>query len=84
MATSKSFGYLLIDLKPDTPNDKRLWSNVFEQTNKVPAAEQPYFYFSEQKASGSPEELTEVDPTSHLNFRNSEHCQPHPLADLKT
>ena len=25
MATSKPFGYLLIDLKPDTPNDKRLW-----------------------------------------------------------
>ena len=24
-ATSKPFGYLLIDLKPDTPNDKRLW-----------------------------------------------------------
>ena len=25
MATSKPFGYLLIDLKPDTLNDKRLW-----------------------------------------------------------
>ena len=24
MATSKAFGYLLIDLKPDSPNDKRL------------------------------------------------------------
>ena len=35
MATSKAFGYLLIDLKPDTPNDKRLWPNVFEQTSTV-------------------------------------------------
>ena len=52
MATSKPFGYLLIDLKPDTPNDKHLWPNVFEQTNKVPTTEQPYFYYSEQKAGG--------------------------------
>ena len=80
MATSKPFGYLLIDLKPDTPNDKRLWPNVFEQTNKAPTTEQPYFYYSEQKAGGSPEEQTE--PKSHPNFRNPE--QPHPLADLKT
>ena len=78
MATSKPFGYLLIDLKPDTSNDKRLWPNVFQQTNKLPTAEQPYFYYSEQKAS--PEEQT--DPRSLLNFRNPE--QPHPLADLKT
>ena len=78
MATSKPFGYLLIDLKPDTLNDKRLWPNVFQQTNKLPTAELPYFYYSEQKAS--PEEQT--DPRSHLNFRNPE--QPHPLADLKT
>ena len=78
MATSKPFGYLLIDLKPDTSNDKRLWPNVFLQTNKLPTAEQPYFYYSEQKAS--PEEQT--DPRSHLNFRDPE--QPHPLADLKT
>ena len=75
MATSKPFGYLLIDLKPDTPNDKRLWPNVFEQTNKAPTTEQPYFYYSEQKAGGSSEEQT--DPRSHLNFRN-------PLMDLKT
>ena len=79
MATSKAFGYLLIDLKPDTPNDKRLWPNVFEQTNKAPTTEQPYFYYSEQKAGGSSEEQTE--PKSHLNFRNPE--QPHPLAGLK-
>ena len=84
MAASKSFGYLLIDLKPDTPNDKRLWPNVFEQTNKVPTAEQPYFYHSEQKASGSPKEQTVVDPRSHINFRKSEHCQPQPLTHLKT
>ena len=84
MATFKPFGYLLIDLKPDTPNDKRLWLNVFEQTNKVPTAEQPYFYYSEQKAGASPEEQTVVNPRSHLNFRNLELCQPHPLADLKT
>ena len=77
MATSKSFGYLFIDLKPDTPNDKRLWPNVFQQTNKLPTAEQPYFYYSEQKAGGRSEEQTEVEPRSHLNFRN-------PLADLKT
>ena len=76
MATSKSFGYLFIDLKPDTPNDKRLWPNVFQQTNKLPTAEQPYFYYSEQKAGGRSEEQTEVEPRSHLNFRN-------PLADLK-
>ena len=80
MATSKPFGYLLIDLKPDTPNDKRLWPNVFEQTNNKPTTEQPYFYYSEQKAGGSSEEQT--DPRSHLNFRNPE--QPHPLMDLKT
>ena len=78
MATSKPFDYILIDLKPDTSNDKRLWPNVFQQTNKLPTAEQPYFYYLEQKAS--PEEQT--DPRSHLNFRNPE--QPHPLADLKT
>ena len=72
MATSKPFGYLLIDLKPDTPNDKRLWPNVFEQTNKAPTTEQPYFYYSEQKAS--PEEQT--DPRSHLNFRNPEQPTP--------
>ena len=77
MATSKASGYLLINLKPDTPNDKRLWPNVFQQTNKLPTAEQPYFNYSEQKAS--PKEQT--DPRSHLNFRNPE--QPHPLADLK-
>ena len=82
MATSKPFDYLLIDLKPDTPNDKRLWPNVFEQTSKVPTAEQPYFYYSEQKAGGRSEEQTVVDPRSHLNFRNPE--PPHPLADLKT
>ena len=70
MGTAKPFGYLLIDLKPDTPNDKRLWPNVFEQTNKVPTTEQPYFYYSEQKAGGSSEEQT--DPRSHLNFRNPE------------
>ena len=34
MATSNFYGYLAIDLKPDTPNDKRLWPNVFEQTSK--------------------------------------------------
>ena len=79
LATSKRFGYFLIDLKPDTPNDKRLWPNVFEQTNKVPVAEQPYFYYSEHKAGGSSEEQIVVDPRSHLNFRNPEHCQPHPL-----
>ena len=79
-ATSKPFGYLLIDLKPDTLNDKRLWPNVFQQTNKLPTAEQPYFYYSEQKAGGSSEEQTE--PRSHLNFRNPEPA--HPLVDLKT
>ena len=78
MATSKAFGYLLIDLKPDTPNDKRLWPNVFQQTNKAPTTEKPYFYYSEQKAS--PEEQT--DPRSHLNFRNPE--QLHPVVDVKT
>ena len=67
MATFKPSGYLLIDLKPDTPNDKRLWPNVFEQTNKAPTTcEQPYFYYSEQKAGGSLEEQT--DPKSHLNL----------------
>ena len=55
--------------------------NVFQQTNKVPE-EQPCFCYSEQMAGGSLEEQTE--PRSHLNFRNPEHCQPHPLADLKT
>ena len=82
MAISKPYGYLAIDLKPDTPNDKRLWPNVFEQTNRAPTVEQPYFYYSQQKPS--PEEQTVVDPRSHLNFRNPEHCQPHPLTDLKT
>ena len=53
---------------------------MFQQTNKLPTAEQAYFYYSEQKAGGSSEEQTE--PRSHLNFRNPE--QPHPLADLKT
>ena len=80
MATSKPFGYLLIDLNPDTPNDKRLWPNVFEQTNKVPTTEQPYFNYSEQKAGGSSEEQTVVDPRSYLNFRNPKHCHPHPVA----
>ena len=52
-ATSKPFGYLLIDLKPDSPNDKRLWPNVFKQTNRheIPKGggnEQPYFYYLEQ------------------------------------
>ena len=82
MAISKPYGYLAIDLKPDTPNDKRLWPNVFEQTNRAPTVEQPYFYYSQQKPS--PEEQTVVDPRSHLNFRNPEHCQPHPLTDLNT
>ena len=84
MATSEPFGYHLKDLKPDIPIDKRLWPNVFQQTNKLPTTEQPYFYYSEQKAAGSSEEETEVEPRSPLNFRNPEHCQPHPLADLKT
>ena len=30
ISTSKPFGYLAIDLKPDTRNDKRLWPNGFE------------------------------------------------------
>ena len=51
MATSKPYEYLGIDLKPDTPSDKHLWPNVFEQTNKAPTVEQPYFYYSEQKPS---------------------------------
>ena len=51
---------------------------MFEQISKVPTTEQPYFYYSEQKAG--PEEQTE--PKSHLNFRNPE--QPQPLAGLKT
>ena len=72
----------MIDLKPDTLNDKPLWPNVFQQTNKIPTAEQPYFYYSEQKAGGSSEEQTEL--RSHLNFRNPENYQPHPLVDLKT
>ena len=80
MATSKPYGYLAIDLKPDTPNDKRLWPNVFEQTNKAPTVEQPYFYYPEQKPS--PEEQTVVDPRSHLNFRKPGHRQSYPLTDL--
>ena len=58
MAISKPFGYLLIDLKPDT----------VEQLNTAPTAEQPYY--SEQMAGGSPEEQIAVNPRSHLNFRN--------------
>ena len=80
MATSKPYGYLAIDLKPDTPNDKRLWPNVFEQTSKAPTAEQPYY--SEQKTS--PEEQTVVDPSSDPNFRKPGQCQSYPLTDLKT
>ena len=53
---------------------------MFEQTNKVPTVEQPYFYYSEQKPS--PEEQTVVDPRSHLNFRKPGHCQSYPLTDL--
>ena len=45
----------------------------------MPTAEQPYFYHSEQKAGGNPEEQTVIDPRSHFIFRNPEHCQPHPL-----
>ena len=78
MATSN--GYLAIDLKPDTPNDKRLWPNVFEQTNKAPTVEKPYFYYSEKKPS--PEEQTVVESRSHLNFRKPGHCQSYPLTDL--
>ena len=80
MATSKPYGYLAIDLKPDTPNDKRLWPNVFEQTSKAPTAEQPYY--SEQKTS--PEEQTVEDPASDPSFRKPGHCQLYPLTDLKT
>ena len=80
MVTSKPYGYLAIDLKPDIPNDKLLWPNVFEQIIKAPAVEQPYFYYSEQKPS--PEEQTVVDPRSHLNFRKPGHCQSYPLTDL--
>ena len=80
MATSKPYGYLAIDLKPDTPNDKRLWPNVFEQTSKAPTAEQPYY--SEQKTS--PEEQTVEDLASDPNFRKPGHCQSYPLTDLKT
>ena len=77
MATSKPYGYL------DTPNNKRLWPNVFEQTNKAPTVEQPYFYYSEQKTS--PEEKTVVDPASDPNFKKPGHCQSYPpLTDLKT
>ena len=70
MATSKPYGYL------DTPNNKRLWPNVFEQTNKAPTVEQPYFYYSEQKTS--PEEKTVVDPASDPNFKKPGHCQSYP------
>ena len=55
---------------------------MIQQTNKLPTAEKPYFYYSEQKALGSSEEQTE--PRSHLKFRNPENYQPHPLVDLKT
>ena len=81
MATSKPFGYLAIDLKSDTPNDKRLWPNVFERTNKGPTAEQLFFYYSEKKASGSPENQTVVDPGSDLNFRKPEHYQSYRFKD---
>ena len=60
MVTSKPYGYLAIDLKPDTPKDKCLWPNVFEQTNKAPTVEQPYFFYSEQKTS--PEEKNSGRP----------------------
>ena len=70
MDTSKPYGYLAIDLKPDTPKDKCLWPNVFEQTNKAPTD-------SEQKTS--PEEKTVVDPASDPNFRKPGHCQSYPL-----
>ena len=80
MATSKPYGYLAIDLKPDTLNDKCHWPNVFEQANKAPTVEQPYFYYSEQKPS--PEEQTVIDPRSQLNFRKPENCQSYSLTDL--
>ena len=54
----------------------------FEQTNKAPTAEQPYFCYSEQKPS--PEEQTVVDPASDPNFGMPGHCQSYPLTDLKT
>ena len=72
MATSKPYGYLAIDLKPDTPNDKCLWPNVFEQTNKAPTAEQPYY--AEQKPSPE-EQITVVEPASDPYFRKPGHCQ---------
>ena len=56
--------------------------NAFGLIDKLPTAEQPYFYYSEQKVGGSSEEQTEL--RSHLNFRNPENYQPHPLVDLKT
>ena len=80
MATFRPFGYLAVDLKRDTPNDKRLWPDVFEQTNVVPTAKQPYFYYSEKKTSGCPEEQTVVEPypASDLNFSKPGHCQSYP------
>ena len=82
MATFKPYGYLAIDLKPATPNDKRLWPNVFEQTNKAPTAEQSYFYYSEQKTKSR--RKNSGRPPNDPSFRNPEHCRPHLLTDLKT
>ena len=45
--------------------------------------QKPYFYYSEQKAGGSPEEQTVINTRSRLNFRNPELSQLYPLKTYK-
>ena len=76
-ATSKPFGYLLIDLKPDTPNDKRLWPNVFKQKNwhALPKGgnEQPYFHYLEQNRDEEQENWTPFKSTGIQHELKTEH-----------
>ena len=64
MATSKPFGYLLIDLKPDTSNDKRPWPNVFHQTNKLPTAESHISIIQSRRQAPKNKQTQEVIPIS--------------------
>ena len=75
---SKPYGYLAIDLKPDTPNDKRL------MCLSRPIRHQQESSHISVIQSRRQEEQTVVDPASDPNFRKPGHCQSYPPRDLKT
>jgi hypothetical protein len=69
-ATAKPYGYLLIDLKQETPEDKRLVTNI---TNSITVAEQPQEMIKEQ-----PQEMIKEQPQEMFKEKPQEMFKEQP------